>query len=1042
MIQFSLWCQRNVAVFGLLLGMAIVASLVAIRQLPLQLLPNVDLPEISIVTLWRAASPKEMEVQIAVPQEKVLRGIPGLKRIQTDLLAGSATITMTFRLGTDINESLIEVVSRLSRAPALPGDAEEPVITTNGALNGNVAGTFIIKTKPGNTRHVNEYIEYVEDAVMPRFQQLPGIASVSFDNDLRTEVRITVDPYLIAHLDIGIAELKRLINQRQDVTGGVAEVGRRQYMVRLSGAESIEELGNAVLKWRNGQPVYLRDIATISYQHARQTLTLRQNGRDALMLIVRRATGSNVVDILDDSAAVVDELNHGEFGRRGLTIENSLDTSVFIRRAVIMVFSNLVIGVVLAVAVLWWFLRNYQLTFAIAASIPVSLLISVLVLRIFDLSLNVISLAGLAFAVGLILDASIVIAESAVRHSNAAKNLTQGINKGVSSVAMALFASTVTTVAVLAPILLIGGVEGQIFKDLAIALIAGVTLSLVIAMTMLPMLLGLFKGTLDNSYLQQNHARQAKWLADLVMRINRKPQYRWVLIITLLLLPLVLALKWIPEADYLPPANYDQIGTLFSISPGYNLPTLHQELGDQLDSRLMPYFNGEKQPRLKSFLLYLSPEEGYLGIRTQEPDQIDEMMELVKNDISTGFADVDVFTFRTPIFSNFGVGRNIDIDIHSQDLKLSQRVAREAGRILSEVLPEAYVAPVPDLANDEPELRFTMNEARATEFGLAFEDLGDLLKAYTEGLYLNDFFDGQRRRDVILDVPGWQSPDQLLAIPVATASGVTLPLRELASVKTTSGPRELRRINYHRTVTLQITPPENLSLEDTLSRINEQVLPTARAMLQDQGVIEISGSADRLTTLLSTMGKNFVYALLLLVILLTLLFKSLRDSLLVVLTIPLALAGGVGALHMVNLFTFQSMDLLTMVGFVILLGLVVNNAVLLINETHHKEREGASRNVAIRHAIQVRYLPILMTTLTSIFGMLPMLLSVADGAQVYRGIAAVIIGGMSTNTIFVFFLLPALMHQRKFVEQIDPAAEQHTDNSIGNRHRGKIVAID
>ncbi len=331
-------------------------------------------------------------------------------------------------------------------------------------------------------------------------------------------------------------------------------------------------------------------------------------------------------------------------------------------------------------------------------------------------------------------------------------------------------------------------------------------------------------------------------------------------------------------------------------------------------------------------------------------------------------------------------------------------------------MPEANVRPFPDLELAEPELRLMPDERRIREAGWNRETMAQVARALGEGLFVGDYFDGEDRLDIIVRVQPWDTPEELAAIPLATPNAGVLPVGELAQVKRTAGPNEIRRLDRRRTVTLQVTPPENVSLEETLQILKSEVTPVVEGFLPEDGEIRYTGTADKLDTALKEMGGSFLLAIAILFLLMAALFRSFIDSLLVLLALPLATVGSVTALWLMNeglsvfgVHIFQPMDLLTMIGFIILLGLVVNNAILLVHQTRAAEREGLSRRDAVEDAVSRRLRPILMTTLTSIFGMLPLLVMPGAGTELYRGLAAVIIGGMSVSTAFTLVLLPSLL---------------------------------
>jgi multidrug efflux pump subunit AcrB len=326
-----------------------------------------------------------------------------------------------------------------------------------------------------------------------------------------------------------------------------------------------------------------------------------------------------------------------------------------------------------------------------------------------------------------------------------------------------------------------------------------------------------------------------------------------------------------------------------------------------------------------------------------------------------------------------------------------------------EVFPGANVQafPSPELA--EPELRIHPDDARISEVGWNRDSVASVIRTLGNGLWLGEYFDGEDRMDIILNAGGWETPEQLASTPVMTPAGEVVPLGELVDVQRTTGPGQIRRVNGRRTVSLTVSPPENVSLETAVTKIREDVEPALKASLPRDGSIVYGGSADSLADAIQTMSTNFLMALAILFLLMAGLFRSLKDSAIVTLTIPLAGVGGVIALQVLNLFSFQPMDLLTMIGFIILLGLVVNNAILLVDQTRRAEREGLARDEAVRQALNLRLRPIFMSTFTTIFGMLPLVLMPGEGSVIYRGLATAIVGGMTCSLFFTLLMLPALL---------------------------------
>jgi len=976
---------------------------ISLSRLPVQLTPEVEEPEITISTNWRSAAPEEIEAEIIEPQEEALRGLPGAVKFLAQAQRGSGKMTVTFAVDTDLRRALLEIMNRLNRVPSYPQDADEPVISAVGG-NSRAIAWFIIKPLPDNERDIASYQDFIEEVVQSRFERVPGVAMSEVRGGRENELRITFDPYKAASLGI---ELPRIVNRigSDDISAGFANVGKRRYTLRYTGAYGSNDLAEMILEWQGGHPVYLRDVASIDIQPVDRSSFVIQNGELAMAVNAHRETGVNVLQVMAGLYQAAAELRDGPLARAGLSFEQVYDETIYIDRSIAMVRNNLGIGVLLAVGVLWWFFRRFRATLMVAVAIPICLLGSFMLLDVFGRTVNVISLAGMAFAVGMVLDAAIIVLENIVRLREQGQESQQAALQGTSRVWGALLASTVTTVAIFLPVVFLREESGQLFADLALTIAVAVCFSLLVAVTVLPALA--MKG-LHGLKMQDPHQRWWSDITLIIMRLTATSRRRIAWIIALISIPLLAAVYLKPAVDYLPEGNRNLVFTFINPPPGQNIDTIEKEMGAVVARELQPYIDGEMEPQVSNYFFVAFPSGVFMGIRTVDPDRTAELLAIV-NGIIRGFPDTIGFAFRASLFGGFGGGNSINVDIQGRDIDVLLQVAAKAFINISQALPGASVRPFPGLDLAAPELRMQPDESRIAEAGWDRKTLAAVVRALGDGLYAGDYFDGEQSLDVILRSQPWQTPEDLAVIPLVTPDAGVLPLGELVRINRTAGPDELRRIDRRRTVTLQVRPPEGVSLDDALTILREEVEPLIVAELPEDGSVSYAGTADKLLTALKSMSGTFVLAIIILYLLISALFRSFLDSLLVLLVIPLATVGGVIALQLMNLLVFQPMDLLTMIGFVILLGLVVNNAILLIHQTRVAEREGIARQQAVAQAVQLRLRPILMSTLTSIFGMLPLMLMPGAGSELYRGLAAVIVGGMALSMVFTLILLPSLL---------------------------------
>ena len=990
-------------------------GIISISQLPIQLIPVVERPVIKITTNWRAAAPREVEAEIVEPQEDVLRGLPGMTRLVSESSRGRGNVEITFNSGTDMQRALLDVLSRLNRVQRYPDDASEPILSSVGDDARPIAW-LIIKPLPGNDRAINTYQDFIEDVAQTRLERVQGIAQAEAFGGRKQEVRITFDPYRAASLGVELPVAASLAGGAKDVSGGTVDVGKRRYTIRFAGTYSVADLPAMVIDWRDGKPIRLSDIAKVEKRYQDKQGFVIQNGELAMALNASREQNVNVLEVMAELKQAVVELREGPLKRAGLSIQQVYDETIYIDRSIAMLVTNMLLGILLAIGILWWFLRRFRATLMVALAIPVSLLLTFIILYSSGRTLNVISIAGLAFAVGMVLDAAIVVLENIVRLREKGLEADEAASLGASQVWGALLASTATTVAIFLPVVFLENEAGQLFADLALGIAVAVIGSLIIAITVLP--------TASSHWLRdmKSDDKHAHWwdaITAKIMRLTdgRKRRITWIA--SLLVLPILITSLMMPSASYMPKGNRNLVFAFILPPPGANIETMEKEMGRFIANKLAPHLVDKATPAISDYFFVIAGRGAFMGARSKDPTRTGEVVHLINGLLRQLPATIG-FASRATLFGGFDGGK-IDVNLQGNDIESLLDTATTGFGMIKQKVPGSSVRPKPGLSLSEPELLLKPDEDRIAEAGWNRKIIASVTRAFGDGLYLGDYFDGSKRLEMILRSESWDTPEQLQAMPVATPDAGVQTLGELTDIVRTSGPDKIRRIDRRRTITLQVQPPDNMSLEETLEVLRTKVGSELEPLLPVDGTIQYAGAAEKLEEALASMSGSFLLAIAILYLLMSALFRSFTDSLLVLVAIPLAIVGSVLTLHLTDaLLTVlpplfgklpqsQPMDLLTMIGFIILLGLVVNNAILLVHQTRAAEREGQKRRDAVAQAIHRRLRPILMSTLTSIGGMLPLLLMPGAGTELYRGMAAVIVGGMSVSTVFTLILLPSLL---------------------------------
>ena len=1002
----------NPAAVAIVAAVVMLLGVVSVFSIPAQLLPQIEKPVMSVMTSWPGASPREVESELNVPVEEVLQGTPGMTEMQAYSMPNFGWIQLEFALETDMTRALIDVISRLNRMRPLPANAQRPQVSLGewGDANDQLIEYYVEQLEGGEDELV-ENKRYLREVIRPQIASLYGVSEVAVwdtSGNASDQLQIIIDPYKAAEFGIDIARAADRIGRSANISSGAVDVGRRSYTLRIEGRYDVDDLEGLILEWRDGLPVKLGDVANVRYGPPKREGFIYHNGQPAARFSIFKTSDANVLEALEGVKARIDELNETDFKDRNLYAAYSFDPGIYIKRSINLLTGNLIAGVLLAIGVLWLFLRQWRATLIIALAIPVSLLATFVVLSAAGRSLNVISLAGLAFATGMVLDAAIVVLENIVRLRERGESAAEASDRGATQVWGALLASTATTVAIFIPIMFLKDVEGQMFADLALTIAIGVTVSLLVAITILP--------TAARYWIQRppdmpTHATIWDRLAERIVALTGTQSRRIAWIGGLMLGSVLLTVQLWPESNYLPPVKRDTVDTFLFFPPGTNVETSDREIAQLMIERLTPHLNGDEEPAIHDYFLWSFPggTGGWLAINPVDGTDLDAFQGFVQSEITSGVPDTFGFTMRRSLFGGFESSNSVEMRLTSSDMEALKPAVAKAMQLIPSVLPGASAQPQPDPFAEANELRFSPNDVRLAEVGWTRADLTRVILELGQGVWLGEYFTGRERIDIYLKTTRFETPEQMAALPISTPEGGVVPLGHVAEIEVAPSPAMIFRINRARMYSLVVNPPEGMSLEGLLHELQTNIAPQLRDVMPPDGNIKYAGSVQDLERAIGTLGVNFITAIGLLVLIMAGLFRSLKDAILVVISIPLAAVGGVLAITIVNSISFQPLDLLGMIGFIILLGLVVNNAILLVAQTRAAEAEGLGRSEAVHQALRFRLRPIFMSTLTSLFGMLPLLIVPGAGSDIYRGMAAAIVGGMAVSTLFTLFLLPSLL---------------------------------
>lgn len=1097
--------------------LTILFGVLAVTQIPVQLTPNVDSTVITVQTFWEGASPQEVEQEIVEPQEDKLKGIEGLKKMSSQSQQDTATLTLEFYVGADQGAALRDVSDKLREVPSYPDGVDEPVIAASDPRNRDYIAWIIFESSD-DSFDVRSLQDFAEDTIKPALERVEGVSEINVLGGREREVQVRFDPVRLAQLGVTYSELiNSLRNENTNISAGSVEEGKLNVRVRTVGRfERVEDVDQTIITYTEAGPIRVRDVAQTVITYKEPGSFVRSKGRTVLAINAQRETGTNVIEVMGGLKAAIAELNQpggllAHAARRldlngDLQLRQVYDQTIYIRQAINLVRNNIFIGGGLAVVVLLLFLRSIRSVGVIALAIPISIIGTFVAMVAMGRNLNVVSLAGLAFAVGMVVDNAIVVLENIFRHLEMGESPAVASYRGAREVWGAVLASTLTTVAVFVPILFIQEEAGQLFRDIALAICASVLLSLMVSITVIPSAAnrwlrfgeklyarahrgeGRKKGSKNppkRSAAQQAHSEGiggrglSAGLGRLVYFLTGSVVMRVTVVAIFAFASIGFSYLLMPPTDYLPSGNRNMVFGMIIAPPGYNLEMM-EDVAHRVENDIRPFWEAGE---LKS-----TDAEGYERALAKLPvvpkSAFDPMSGTVvppsiDNYFFVGFGGimfhgaissddrrvVDVqsllnyatrsdhapgtfaFANQAPLFRLGGSsGTSINIEFSGDDIDQVSAAAFAVYMPMAQEYGFAKVQPQPSNFNIEgPELRIVLDRLRASDLGLTTRDVGTAVRALSDGAIIGDFRDQGDSIDLTLIDQNAVLPDgsqrrrdlfELADTPIVTRGGQVVPLSSVAQLVRTTAPQQINRIEERRAVTLQFTPETGVPLEQSMSDV-EDLLSGLRA----NGVIpttvqtQLAGSADKLSrvreallgdgTVLGFFTSRMFLALVVTYLLMCVLFESFLYPISILLSVPLATLGGFVALSMVHRWSLadrympdQNLDVLTMLGFVILIGIVVNNAILIVHQSLNFMRgvgeaeedlvEMMAPRRAIAESVRTRLRPILMSTLTSVGGMLPLVLMPGSGSELYRGLGSVVVGGLIVSTLFTLFLVPML----------------------------------
>lgn len=1028
-------------------------GIICYNVLPRQLTPTVDKPLIEVRTQYRGLSPNEVERNITRRLEDQLESVEGLKKMTSISQHGESVITLEFDWGIDKKVATIDVNNKLQQVKDLPVLADKPVLKSISTDNSNPIMWIVVEKPNPKMQDIDQNYMYKvgEDIIVPYLQRVDGVSEVWHFGGEEREMRVEFDPYAVARLHLPYGDIiNRLSGENRNTRAGFHDEPVREYTARTLGEfTSTGDILKTVIKRDGDRTITVSDFATVVDGFKRTTSLVRINGRLSNAFGIIRMPGANVVNTCNLAAQAVDELNQ-ELLDRGIPMRLKIvyqDVS-YIDEAMYLVKSNLALGAALAVIVLLLFLGSVRSVLIVAISIPTSLVAVFILLKILDRSINIISLAGMAFAVGMVVDNSIVVLENIYRHLTMKKGVLKAAYDGTVEVWGAVLSSTLTTLAVFLPIVFIEEEAGQMFRDIAITISASIAFSLLVSITVIPTLMTLLvrlkpgetyrPGFLHDKLLWPavQFGRLVYWTYGRIMdRLLAYGPGKTVLKIAIVAGVgglLAWSVTILPERDYMPYGNNNMVFMMIEPVPGTPVDVNMRYLAEY-EKKIVNMEDVEN-----NFLVFSSRFNGGGAIIKEElaRGQRGEVKMAVKSDeMGREIFKIPGYRFafavQRPIFRS--ASKEFDLEITGPDMfKLKEVGLRLIGEI-SEI--EGVHSVRPEFKFGNPELRFIPRRANDARLDMGVPEIGDIIESLNAGKYLGEYNDQGEPIDFVLvqDKARQLGLNDYKALPVWTKENMMTNLGHLADIEIAAGPARIDHIEKERAIKLLVQVKKASPMQKIINDVENKVLaPTRRTLSQDYG-LRIGGSADDLASTEKSLLNSFYYAVGFIYLLLVALFKSFLRPFIVMLTVVLAVSGSFIGIVLNNEYqkthireyleefhvrnpdamlagwNWITFDILTQLGIIILAGIVVNNAILIVHQMLNNIRAGMDEREALSMSCRTRLRPIMMTVISSVSGMIPLAFGEGAGTELYRGMGTALIGGLVFSTFFTLFLVPVLI---------------------------------
>ncbi len=987
----------------------------AYSQMGVDLLPKMDWPMVSVVTVYPGAGPKEVEFAVSKPIEEALSSLNGLKHVRSFSNEGVSVILAEFSFTTDVENATNEVQRKVDRVRAdLPKEIDTPTVEKSDINDFPIVRIAM----RGANMDSRDLYQHADENIAPRLEQLPGVSSVEITGGRQREIRIEVDNDRLRAYNLSILQVSQALQRENlDFPTGKINSPESQYIVRVAGKFTSPEAMNNIVLFANGDSkIYLRDVAKVLDTYNEDVLYTRLNGEAAVGLLLQRQSGSNSVQVADLVRKELAKIEAEEQGR--VHFEVAQDITQFTRHSVDEVKRDLGLAVLMVAIVLFVFLHSFRNSIIVLLSIPTSLITTFIMMNAFDFTINLVSLMALALVIGILVDDSIVVLENIHRHLEKGEEPKSAALKGRNEIGFAAIAITLVDVVVFLPIALIGGLVGKIFKEFGLTVVVSTLLSLFVSFTLTPMLASKWSraesATSRRGWLRRLIEKFEAWQERLNERyhglLDWSLSHRKTIVLTsiaLLIASLALVPLGLVGSEFIAEADRGEFAVTLEMPIGTAL-----DLTDNATQRVegtlgsMPEVDrylstiGKSQSEWSS---QKRPNVAQIAVTLKDKRERQRSTAEVMNDIARQSAAIPGLELRMSPISMFGAAQEspMQIEVKGPDLETLAVIADKISNITAQAAGTRDVNS--SWEEGQPEIRVSVDRDRAAQFGLTLGEIGLSLRTALEGEIATKFKDGNSEFDtrVVLAKANRSNPADVEKVTLVNYRGERVFLNQVAQVNYGKGPTVIGRKDRERLITIA----SNLDGTVPLGQITQEIQKNAAGVELPPGVtVAYAGDVQNMEDMFRDMMIAIAFAALFVYMIMVALFESYAHPFTIMFSIPVALVGGLGALALAG----ETLNMFSMIGILLSMGLVTKNAILLVDRTNEQRAKGLSVREALLEAGPTRLRPIIMTTLTMVLGMAPLALALGAGSEIRQSMAIVVIGALISSTLLTLVLVPVI----------------------------------